>query len=88
MTAALLVGYLMIQQGVFCGSAKTIAESLRHAREMVVGQGFSQVRGALLQLWASPAGGWTVIAVLPDGRACLIDAGIGWEPAPVLEKEG
>jgi hypothetical protein len=38
--------------------------------------------GMAAQFFASPAGTWTFVLIRPDGVACMIAAGQGWEPAP------
>lgn len=31
--------------------------------------------GRVVELWLAPAGGWTLLAIGPDGTACLLGAG-------------
>lgn len=39
--------------------------------------------GGLVELFRSPHGEtWTLLLVLPDGRACMIAAGEDWQPLP------
>lgn len=90
MTAALLVGFLLAQGG-FCGTTRAVAEALKQAGEVMIGQGVSQSRGSIVQVWASRDGGWTLIAALPDGRSCLLASGSSWESSPsalVPERRG
>lgn len=52
--------------------------------EKPVGSGLSE-GGYLLEVYAGPAGSWTVFATTPDGMSCLISAGSFWEPRPAPE---
>ena len=51
--------------------------------ESPVGRGMAGA-GLLVELFATPDGsGWTLVAVSPDGRACVLAAGHDWHrPAP------
>ncbi len=40
--------------------------------------------GRLLRLFVSEAGTWTILIVLPDGRACVVGHGDGWQRNPAL----
>ena len=38
----------------------------------------------VLEIWSAPAGGtWTALYAYPDGRACIVAAGRGWEGYPL-----
>jgi hypothetical protein len=58
-----------------------IALLKRSAGETQVAQGLSS-HGYLIEMFASPAGTWTVLLSQPDGRSCLADAGEAWMMAP------
>ena len=45
--------------------------------EKPVGMGLS-ASGALVVMFASPAGTWTAVMVSPAGAACVVDVGDGW----------
>ena len=45
--------------------------------EKPVGMGLS-ASGALVVMFASPAGTWTAVMVSPTGAACVADVGDGW----------
>ena len=45
--------------------------------EKPVGMGLS-ASGALVMMFASPAGTWTAVMVSPTGAACVADVGDGW----------
>lgn len=47
-------------------------------------------RGAVIELWLGDGGGWTLLAVLPDGRACFLGAGEAGAlvPQPPPGREG
>ncbi len=67
-----------------CGPRETVATALE--------QGFGEERvshgvldsGALLELWAARDGAtWTLLAVRPDGVACVVATGNSWTmPTP------
>jgi hypothetical protein len=45
---------------------------------------------AVLEIYASEKGGWTIIATGTDGISCVLAVGLGWEnvPQPVREPAG
>lgn len=49
--------------------------------------------GQVVEVLVSPTGSWTIIATMPNGAACVIAAGEGWEtvpaapPAPVRRQD-
>jgi hypothetical protein len=46
------------------------------------------VDGMLLEVFASPAGSFTVVKTGPQGRACIVDAGHAWQMAtPDVDRE-
>lgn len=58
-----------------CGPAQDVLSVLKDQfGESIVGQGLSQ--GAIIQLWANDdTGTWTIVAVSPNGGACMLSAG-------------
>jgi hypothetical protein len=36
-------------------------------------------QGAVIELYAGPGGAWSLLVLLPDGRACLLANGEGFE---------
>ena len=64
-----------------CGPRREVAEFLRQRyREVVVAQGVT-ASGALLEVLAAPGGSWSLIVTAPDGRACVLASGEGWQAA-------
>ncbi|RMC37579.1 hypothetical protein [Paracoccus alkanivorans] len=43
--------------------------------------------GAIIELWASVDGSWTVLLTLPDGMSCVMDTGHDYIAFPI-EPEG
>lgn len=43
--------------------------------------------GAIIEMWASSEGTWTVLMSMPDGMSCIMDAGQGFLSFP-FEAEG
>ena len=39
--------------------------------------------GALMEIFVSDSGSWTILVTLPGGPACLVAAGQGWQPERV-----
>jgi len=68
---------------VACGDHERFVSALREQfRERPAGQGVTTA-GRLLRLFVSDAGTWTVLVVLPDGRACAVAHGEGWQGGAV-----
>ena len=58
-----------------CGPLEKVTDTLGNKYgEAPIAQG--QANGAILQMWAnSVTGSWTIVAVLPNGAACLVADG-------------
>lgn len=72
------------------GQADVLAQLKAEFNEDLRWSGLSK-RGALLALTLAPDGTtWTAMLVLPDGQACLLDAGDSWadRPAQAPGKDG
>ena len=82
--AAFVAGVLFLGDATAqtaCGTRRDVAEFLRqHYREVVVAHGVT-ANGALLEILAAPGGNWTLIVTAPDGRACVLASGEGWQAA-------
>jgi len=39
--------------------------------------------GALMEIFVSGSGSWTVLVTLPGGPACLVASGTGWQPVRI-----
>lgn len=65
-----------------CGTVHEIVQRLAtEYHEKTAIQGVAQ-NGELFSLFTSPAGTWTVVKVTPKGRACIMDAGQGFQLLP------
>jgi hypothetical protein len=70
------------EQGVTCGSHDAIVAYLK--------QNYSENRqalgltmdGALIELYVSAGGTWSVLLTVPHGASCLIAAGSDWHTIP------
>lgn len=62
-----------------CGPIENVFAKLSQKfGEQPISQG--QTPQALFQFWANPeTRSWTIVAVLPDGSACLMAAGLDYE---------
>lgn len=76
----LLASPVLAQQPPACAPAGDLLRHLEGAYgERPAGRGLSN-RGALVLLVRSADGAtWTLLALLPDGMACLIDGGEDWQ---------
>ena len=69
-----------------CSSHKMVAENLNKAyAETPVSMGVT-IGGAVIEVFASPDGTWTLVITQPNGVTCLIAAGNDWETLPKLAK--
>lgn len=72
-------------QGIPCAPRERVLEALidrMGQTRRAAGQGAG---GALMELYAGAEGGWSVILHLPDGRACLLANGAGFEATGGLQ---
>jgi hypothetical protein len=66
------------QQPPNCGPyAQVVAQLAEKYHETRRGMGIAGQ--AIAELYASDAGTWTFLVTLPDGRACAMAMGEGWE---------
>jgi hypothetical protein len=71
-----------------CGSHKTVADALaKRYAETPISMGVT-IGGAVVEIYASPEGTWTLLITQPNGVTCLIAAGKDWENLPRLAKGG
>lgn len=61
---------------IVCGEAAAIRAELARVGETPVQMGVSG--RVLVEVWASPAGSFTVIFTLPGGPACVVLTGESW----------
>lgn len=71
------------QASLQCASREHVVDWLkREYDEVPVARG--TVKGNLVELFTSPDGNtWTIIATRPNGAACPVASGDGWETYPV-----
>lgn len=94
--AALLLGTLPLPSAPAHGAEDAVAvdapppcaERRAIERQLAAGYGEAPVSagvrsdGSLLQVFASSeSGSWTLVSVAPDGLACVLAVGRGWESA-------
>jgi hypothetical protein len=71
-----------------CGQRDQMVVGLeRNYAEAPVSMGLAS-NGAVVEVFASAAGTWTIIMTHPNGLCCLLMAGEGWEILPAPLKEG
>lgn len=67
-------------QPIPCGDYREIVRQLAEKHgERAAGRGLS-ASGNVVELLRSEDGGWTLLMVLPNGRACLMSMGEAWQP--------
>ena len=85
--ASFVVAPTALAQSV-CGSHKMVAENLRKTyAETPISMGVT-VGGAVVEVFASSDGSWTLVITQPNGVTCLIAAGKDWENLPKLARGG
>ena len=64
---------------VICGPYQQAVELLSQKyNEAPIGRGIAD--GLLLEVWLSSIGTFTFVMVSPNGTACFLGSGEGWEP--------
>lgn len=72
------------QQGALCGKRDEIVRSLGdqfHEKQQAVG---IVDQNAILEIFVSAAGTWTIIATGTDGNSCLVSSGEGWDSVTLV----
>lgn len=66
-------------QGANCGDRTDVLSQLKDKyKELPTGFGMTG-NGAVVELMTAENGNWTLILSFPNGHACLMAAGEGWE---------
>jgi len=75
-----MIGGAEAQSAVLCGKRDAVVEALqKNHGEIAVSRGLTS-RGTLIEVFASPkSDSFTIINSRPDGIACLVAAGEGWQ---------
>lgn len=77
--AALLLASPALAQQVPCAPVDVVLKALEdNAKEVPTGMGRDE-RGFIAVLTLSPDGSYSVLGIRPDGVACLLSTGQGWE---------
>ncbi len=84
--SALLIGWSVFpsaaQAQTVCGERKAIVASLEKTySEVPVSMGLGS-NGAIIEVFASPSGSFTIILTRPNGLTCVMTAGEIWENLP------
>lgn len=85
--ALLAAGPALAQQSPKCAPRQVVVEALAKHHETTVAGGIS-AQGALIEIFASPKGGWSLVLTRPDGVSCMIDVGENWEQIPIQKGQG
>ena len=77
--ALLLLASPALAQQAPCGPVDVVLKALEdNAKEVPTGMGRDE-RGFIAVLTLSPDGSYSVLGIRPDGVACLLSTGQGWE---------
>jgi len=72
------------QNGALCGNRAEIVRSLSEQfKEAPQAVGVVD-KNAVLEIFVSPAGTWTIIATGTDGNSCLVSSGEGWDSTTLV----
>lgn len=47
--------------------------------EAQIGMGLHAQAKAVVELWVSADGGWSILLAMPNGKACMVASGSGWQ---------
>ena len=77
--AAFLFAYPAVAGHAQCNDHEVVVEQLAAKYgERVTAMGLNSA-GAVIEVFVSKAGSWTITVTMPDGPTCLVSAGEGWE---------
>ena len=63
-----------------CAAVANLAEALNaRFQETLTATGYNQQRSVVLHVYTSASGTFSVVLVSPDGTACMMDNGQGWQ---------
>lgn len=72
------------QPGTICGERESIVQSLtQQFKEEAQAVGVVD-ENAVLEIFVSDAGTWTIIATGTDGNSCLVSSGEGWDSKSMI----
>lgn len=78
---ALILSSVSGASATVCGQHKVLVEALGlqyQERQRALGLSRS---GALIEIYASEEGTWTILLITPDGAACILTDGEAWQEA-------
>ena len=83
---ALLIGWTVfppeVQAQAVCGEHREVVSKLKKGHsETPVSMGLAS-NGAVIEVFASDKGTFTIIMTLPSGMSCLMAAGEDWQDVP------
>lgn len=65
-----------------CGKRDDMVKSLfSQYREQPRGMGYAN-QSAIIEVFTSKSGTWTILLTRPDGASCIVGAGEAWEDIP------
>ena len=73
------------QQGLPCANRNDMVKTLaKRYRELPRAVGLAN-SSAVIEIFTSKAGTWTILLTKPDGASCIVGAGDNWEENPPVQ---
>ena len=83
--ALVMLGATPTSAQTVCGDRSEMVEFLaRNYQESRIGVGVN-ARGAVIEVFASNTGTWSILVTVPGGPTCVISEGDGWVVTPSVE---
>ena len=83
--SALLLSAQSANAQQVCAPHETVALQLEEKfAELVVGRGLTPNGKAMVELFVSESGSWTMLVSEPSGQSCVVATGEGWRRMPLL----
>ncbi len=65
-----------------CGERQSLLDALARDHDEVPTALGLAATGQVVEVLSAPSGSWSIIVSQPNGRACLMGAGQGWQELP------
>ena len=62
-----------------------VQQLTQHHGERVMGRGLTSSGRAMLELFATDSGSWTLVTTDVNGNSCVVASGDAWAPVPRIE---
>lgn len=83
----MVIAALSARAQAFCGPQSEMIKALTDGRYREVPRFHGETRGMPVTVFANPeTGTWSLLVIRPDGAACLVIGGTGFQEAPPAPK--